>query len=169
MTTFLILRVLHILLAAIWVGAVFAVTFFFLPSIQAAKAAGGQVMSGVQKRGFVMVMPSLAGLVTLSGFYLYYKFTSGFDPVVSGSMAGRVFGAGGVAGLLAAVIGSGVGRKAKKAVAAMQKAGPMPEGPEKTALMQQALALQRSMGTSNMITFVLMVIALICMSIGHYV
>ena len=41
--------------------------------------------------------------------------------------------------------------------------------PEKTALMQQALALQRSMGTSNMITFVLMVIALICMSIGHYV
>ncbi len=169
MTTFLIVRVLHILLAAVWIGAVFAATFFFLPAIQEAKAAGGQVMHGVQKRGMLMFIPSMAGLVTLSGLYLYYHFTSGFDPVISGSMAGRVFGIGGIAGILAAIIGSGVGRKARKVVALMQQAGPMPDGPGKATLMQQAAALQQSMATSSKITLVLMAIALICMSVGHYV
>lgn len=169
MTTFLIFRVLHILLAAIWVGGTFVATFFFVPAIQDAKAAGGQVMSAVAKRGYIMFVPSMAGLVTLSGLYLYYKFTAGFDPGISGSMAGRVFGTGGIAGILAAIIGSGVGRKVKKVVAIMQQAAPMPEGPQKTTLLQQAAALQRSMGTSNRITLVLMLIALITMSIGHYV
>lgn len=169
MTTFLIIRVLHVLLAAVWVGAVFAATFFFLPAIQDAKAAGGQVMIGVQKRGMTMFIPAIAGLVTLTGMYLYYRFTGGFDPVISGSMAGRVFGTGGIAGILAAIIGSGVGRKGKKAVAIMQQAGPMPDGPGKAALMQQAAALQRKMATSSKITLVLMAIALVCMSVGHYV
>lgn len=169
MTTFLILRILHILLAAIWIGGTFVTTVFFVPAIQDAKAAGGQVMSAVIKRGYVMFVPSLAGLVTLSGMYLYYKFTAGFDPVISGSMAGRVLGTGGIAGILAAIVGSGVGRKVRKVAALMQQASPMPEGPEKTTLLQQAAALQRSMGTSNVITLVLMVIALITMSLGHYV
>ncbi|MCE9619157.1 MAG: hypothetical protein K8R92_04540 [Planctomycetes bacterium] len=169
MTMFLVLRVLHILLAAVWVGATVSTTFFFVPAIKEAQAAGGQVMGNVMKRGYSMVMTSIAGLVMLTGLYLYHHYTQGFDPIISGSMGGRVFGTGGLAGILATVIASGIGRKARKAVALMQQAGPMPAGAEKSALMQQAAALQGSMATANKITLVLMVIAVVTMSVGHYV
>ncbi len=169
MTTFLIVRVVHILLAALWIGGAFLTTYFLVPAIQDAKGSGGDVMTALAKRGFMVYMPSLAGIVTLTGLYLYWHFTGGFDPVISGSLPGRVFGTGALAGILAAVFGSSVGRKAKKMMAIMQQAGPMPDGPQKAALFQQAAALQKSMAATGRITIVLMIIALVTMSVGHYV
>lgn len=169
MTLFLVLRVLHVLLAAVWVGATVATSFFFVPAIAEAKAAGGQVMSGVMKRGYSTIFSSIAGIVMLTGLYLYARVTQNFDPIVSGLMPARVFGVGGIAGIIATILASMVGAKAKRAVALVQKAGPMPDGTEKTALMQQAGALQQTMGTLSTITLVLMLIAVVTMSIGHYV
>lgn len=169
MSLFLVLRVLHILLAAVWVGATVATTFFFVPAIKEARAAGGQVMSGVMKRGYSTVISSIAGLVMLTGLYLYAHYTQNFDPIISGSMGGRVFGTGGLAGIIATILGSMVGAKARRAVALMEKAGSLPEGTEKASLMQQVSALQQTMGTFSQITLVLMLIAIVTMSIGHYV
>jgi hypothetical protein len=84
-------------------------------------------------------------------------------------MQGRVFGTGALSGILAAVLGSSVGRKAKKVMAIMQQAGSMPDGAQKAALFQQAGALQKSMAATGRITIVLMIIALVTMSVGHYV
>ena len=169
MSHFVALRVIHILLAAVWVGATVATTFYFVPAIKEARGAGGQVMAGVMKRGYSTMLSAIAGLVMLTGLYLYYHYTQGFDPVISGSMGGRVFGTGGIAGIIATVLGSMVGAKARKVTALMQQAGPMPEGPEKGALLGQAAVHQQKMATFSMITIVMMVIAIVTMSIGHYV
>lgn len=170
MSTFLTLRVLHILLATFLVGASVATTLFFAPAIKDARGAGGVVMAGIAKRGFMIFMSSVSGLTTLTGIYLYYHFTSGFDPVISGSMPGRVFGTGGLAGILVTIIGGAViGRNAKKVVALMEKAGPLPDGPEKNLLLQQAAQCQRTMATYGKVSLVLMVIAVVCMSVGHYI
>ena len=169
MTAFLILRVVHILLASIWVGATVSTTFYFIPAIKEAKAAGGEVMAGVMKRGYSTAMSSIAGIVMLTGLYLYAKVTQNFDPIVSGAMPARVFGVGAIAGIIATVLASMAGAKAKRAVALMQKAGPMADGAEKSAIMQQVSALQQTMGTFSRITLVLMLIAIVTMSIGHYV
>jgi uncharacterized membrane protein len=170
MTTFLILRVLHILLAASWFGSVVVMTFFVVPAIRDAKAGGGAVMAAVQKRGFPMVMQAVAGLTVLTGIYLYWHFTSGFDPVVSASLAGRVFGAGGLAGILAIVIGASVvGRTMMKIADAMSKASGMPVGPERTAVVESVAPLQARADFFSKIVLLLMVIAIVTMSIGHYV
>lgn len=169
MNTFLVLRVLHIVLAAVWFGATVATAFYFVPAIKDAQAAGGQVMAGVMKRGYSIMISSVSGLVMLTGLYLYHHFTQGFDPVISASMPGRVFGTGAIAGILATVIGSMVGGKARRAMSMMEKAGPMSAGTEKSALLQQVASLQQSMATMNKITLVLMLIAIVTMSIGHYV
>jgi len=169
MSAFLTLRVLHILLAAILVGATTATTLFIVPAMKDARAAGGQVMAAVGRRGYMAFMSSVSGLTTLTGIYLYWHFTSGFDPVISGSMSGRVFGTGGLAGILVTIIGGAVvGRNAKKVAAIMEKAGPMADGAEKSALLQEAAKCQQTMATYGKISLALMVIALVCMSVGHY-
>ena len=119
MNLFLTIRVLHILLAATWFGAAVAMIFFVVPAIKEAKGAGGAVMAGVARRKYHVVMQAVAGLTVLTGFYLYYRFTNHFDPEMSASMGGRVFGTGGVAGILALVIGASVvgrtmGRSARR-------------------------------------------------------
>ena len=169
MKLFLIFRVLHILMAALWVGGTFVMSMFVAPAIQDATSAGGRILTGVAKRGYVMFVPAIAGLVTLTGFYLYYHYTNGFEPGISGSMAGRVFGTGALAGIIAAFTGSSVGRKTQTIAALLEQADAKPEGAEKGALMAQAAIAQGSLARSNRITLVLMVVAVATMSLGHYV
>ena len=170
MKLFLAMRVLHIVLAAVWFGGAVVMTFFVVPAIKEAKAGGGAVMAAVQRRNFPMVMQAIAGVTVLSGIYLYWRFTGGFDPVVSASMAGRVFGTGGLAGILSIVIGASVvGRTMMKIGDIMAKAAAMPDGPEKAALMQSVAPLQARAELFGKIVIVLMLIAIVTMSIGHYV
>ena len=103
---FLTMRAAHVLLAAIWFGAVTANVFFVIPAIQEAKSAGGQVMGILTRRGYITFLQAVSGIVTLTGFYLYYHLTQGFNPIVSGSMPARVFGAGGVAAVAAGLSAS---------------------------------------------------------------
>jgi hypothetical protein len=167
---FLIIRVLHILLAALWFGSAVAMIFFVVPAIKEAKAAGGAVMAGVQRRKYHVIMQAVAGTTVLSGFYLYYRFTGGFDPTLSASMGGRVFGTGGIAGTLALVIGASiVGRTMGKIGDTMAKAAALPDGAEKAALMASVGPMQARAEMYGKLVIVLMVIAIVAMSIGHYV
>ena len=170
MTMFLTIRVIHILLAAIWFGAAVAMMFFVIPAIKDAKAAGGVVMAGVARRKYPVIMQAIAGMTILTGFYLYYRFTQAFDPEISGSMGGRVFGTGGIAGILALVIGASiVGRSMKKIGDIMAQAGPMADGPEKAKLLASVGPLQSRAELFGNIVLLLMVVAIVAMSIGHYV
>lgn len=169
MTLFLISRALHVLLAAIWFGALVVNIFFFVPAVQESKAAGGQVMGALMRRGYSTFLTAISGAVVLTGLYLFH-LTQGIDPIVMGSMSGRVFGVGALAGLIAAIIGPVlVGRPIKRVTAIMAKAGPMADGADKSALLQQAGALQASSILWSKITLALITVALITMSISRYV
>lgn len=170
MSLFLTIRVLHILLAATWFGAAVAMMFFVIPAIKDAKAAGGAVMAGVQARKYPMIMQAIAGLTILTGFYLYYRFTQGFDPEISRSMGGRVFGTGGIAGILSLVIGASlVGRTMAKIGDTMAKVSTMADGPEKARLLASVGSLQARAEMFGKLVLLLMVVAIVAMSIGHYV
>lgn len=168
---FVFTRTLHIVLAAIWFGAVFVNVFFLTPSVLEAKAAGGQVMGGLMRRGYVVFQTAISGVVALTGFYMYWKYTTlGFDPAASGAMLARVIGVGVITGFVAAVVGPMfVGRSMKRVAAIMAQVGPMADGAAKSALLQESAALQAKGILWSKIVLVLMTISLITMSIGHYV
>jgi hypothetical protein len=170
MTPFLAIRVLHILLAATWFGAAVAMLLFVVPAVKEAKGAGGAVMAGLDRRKYHVFMQVVAGLTVLTGFDLYRRFTQGFDHEISASMAGRVFGTGGIAGILALVIGASVvGRTMKKIADTMIKAAALPDGPEKAALVASVGPMQARAGMFGKLVLLLMVVAIVAMSIGHYV
>lgn len=167
---FLLLRAVHVLFAAVWLGMTAFVGIFLMPSMQEAGPGAGPVMAGIMRRKFPVVMASLGGTVVLTGIYLYWRFTGGFDPALSSSRSAMVFGTGGTAGLLAFIIGgSMVARNAKKMAELSAKLPSMPEGPERAAVASQVEAARARVKKFTPIVLVLQMIALAAMAIGHYV
>ena len=167
---FLAIRAVHVLLAAMWVGAVGLMVLFVMPAVKEAGPAAGPFMSTIARRGLNGFMAALGGTTVLTGIYLYWRFTGHFDPALSASRAAMVFGTGGIAGILSVILGGAVvGRSLARMGELGGKAMALPEGPERAALMAQSTAARdRGLGGAR-IVLVLQIIALICMAIGHYV
>jgi hypothetical protein len=166
---FLTLRVVHVLLAAIWVGATVFTSMLLMPVVEAAGPVGGQVMMNLEKKGMTAFFASIGGTAVLTGFYLYWHFTGGFDPEISRSHAGMAFGIGGVAGLVALIIGGAVmGRASKRMLAVMGQMASASEA-QKGALLQEANTLRGKMKSFGRIVLLLQVVALVLMALGHYI
>lgn len=167
---FLFLRALHVLLAALWVGATAFILVLLMPTVAETGAAGGQVMVGINRRGLAPLMASVSGLTVLTGLYLMWRFTAGFDSTISATNAGRAFGIGGAAGILATILGASVvGRGVKKMAAVMSEALKLPDGPERASLMQTAASLRGRLKSTIALVLLLQVIALVLMAVGHYI
>lgn len=166
---FLILRILHVLLAAVWIGSTVFMTVLVMPAIEASGPAGGQVMMGLNRKGLTAFFAALGGTTAVTGIYLFWRFTGGFDPEISRSHAGMAFGIGGLAGIIAVIIGgSVVGRSANKVMALMEQAMKLPET-QRGPLMQEAGVLKERMKSAGSIVLVMQIIALTLMAVGHYI
>jgi hypothetical protein len=165
---YITLRVLHILLAALWVGALFVMSVFVFPAIGEAGASGDSFLLSLTRRKIHVFMASTAGLTVLSGLWLYWLFTAGFARAAVSSPQGLAFGIGGLCGLLAAVIGgSVVGRGVSQVVAHIEQNAALPDG-ERGAHMQSLRVLRKRIGIAGRIVLLLVIAALILMSLGHY-
>jgi hypothetical protein len=167
---FLVVRVVHVLLAALWLGSVGLMVLFVMPAHKATGVAAAPMMAAIARRGLNGFMGAVGGITVLTGVYLYWRFTGGFAPELSATRAAMVFGTGGIAGILAVIIGGAVvGRNAARMGELGGKAMALPEGPERAGLMAQSAAARDRAMTGGRIMLVLQMIALGCMAIGHYV
>jgi hypothetical protein len=166
---FLFLRVLHVLLAAAWLGSVAFVVLFLFPVIRESGSSNTPAMRLMARR-IPVAMGAIGGIVVLTGFWLYWRFTGGFDPALAGSMGARVYGTGGLAGLIALIIGGAVvSRAGKKMSALAERAASLSEGSDRSRLTAEINATRDRAWTFAKIVLVLQIIALGCMAIGHYV
>ena len=166
---FLSIRILHVLLAAVWIGSTIFIQTMLMPAIRQSGPSGGQMMVRLTRRGLPAYMASIGGVTVLSGFYLFWRFTDGFSPEISGSPSGMVYGTGAIAGILALIIGGAVvGSSAKKATALVERMEAAPER-ERQAMTAEIQTLSTRMATFGAVVIVLQAIALATMAIGHYV
>jgi hypothetical protein len=167
---FLSVRVVHVLLGAIWFGAIVVMVLFVAPAVQQSGPAGGQVMGNLVRRGFTTFMPSIAGLTIVSGLWLYWRFTGGFTPSIVHSHAGLSFALGGASGLVALIIGgSRVSRGMKAIVGLAGQAAALPEGAERAAVMQQMTALRERTAKASQVVLALVTVAMLLMTLAHYI
>jgi hypothetical protein len=153
---YLLARVVHVLLAAMWLGLVAFIALFLLPSLKDSGAGGGAVMTALVRRRLTAITATLGGVTVVTGLWLYWRFTGGFDPALAGSMPARVFGTGAIAGMLALILdGALVGKNLKRLSGA-------------SAPMDVAAARGRAARYAK-IVLVLQAIALATMAVAHYV
>src|SRR5262245_31570218 len=85
---YLLVRVLHVLLAAIWVGVAAFVAYFLFPVIEETGPSNGPAMRLLARR-LPVATGAIGGITVLPGFWLYWRFPGGFDPALAGSMGRR--------------------------------------------------------------------------------
>jgi len=167
---FLAVRVLHVVFGAAWLGTAVAGSFFFLPSVADAGPDGGKVVVALARRKFLVYIASVSGMAVLSGFWLYWRLTNGFDPGMSASNSAKVFGAGGLLGLVAAILAvSGVSRNVKKVLRIMGQVAGTPDEKARAALLQQAAKHRQTAAIIGRIVALLLVLTAMLMAVGHYV
>jgi hypothetical protein len=167
---YLLMRVTHILLGSVWVGTVVFTAFFLMPAVAEAGPDGAKVMAGIMRRKFLNALPIIAGVNVLSGLWLYWKYTGGFDPTLSGTPGAMVFGTGGIIAIVALHIGLlGMRRNVIKAGELIAKAGTLPDGAEKAALMTEVMTRRKRAMRSGPIVAVLLLVTTVLMALGHRV
>ena len=165
----LLLRLIHIVGGVLWVGAAALMTAFVAPAVRSAGAQGGRVMQElVQRRRLPVYMNAVAGLTMLSGLAMYGLLAAKTDGAWAGTLPGMAFGFGGVAAVLAAVIGGAVVGPAGRKLAALGERVQATGGPPSAEQAAQMQALQARMGRTMRVVVLLLLVAVAAMAIARY-
>lgn len=101
----IVLRLLHVVIGALWIGFAVFTAFLLAPALQDTGLGGAGVMAALQRRGIHQVVSAFAGITVLTGIWLFWRVSGGFSPVFMGSHMGIALSVGG----LAAIVGYAVG------------------------------------------------------------
>jgi uncharacterized membrane protein len=129
-TVTLLLRLVHILAGVFWVGAIFLIAGFLLPTARATGREGGRFMQHLMlQRRLPVFLGVAAALTVLSGFTMYGRLLAATDGAWGGTPPGMAYGAGGLAAVLGGLVGALVSGRAARRMAAIgqtaaQKGGP---------------------------------------------
>ena len=163
------LRLLHVLGGVLWVGMMFFATFFMMPAIVEAGPDGAKVMAGVMRRRLPQIMPVIALVTILSGAWLYYRDSAGFQPAFLHSRMGMALGTGGILAIVAFFIGVAVIRpNMMRAVALTQEAMQAPAAERESKMAQAAAARARGHTAEHVVAF-LLILAVAAMAVGRYI
>ena len=165
----LLARLLHIGLGVFWAGsAVFSAIFLF-PSIAEAGPDGAKVGAALMRRRFMQVMPPIAALTILSGVYLYWRDSGGFQPVFMHSGMGVTLGLGAAAAIAAFVVGISVMRPAMTRAAALAQSAAQAAPGERQAQLATAQALRQRGARAGQVVAVLVALTVAAMALARYV
>lgn len=163
-----VLRLIHIICGAFWVGGALSVSFFILPAQRAIGQPGmlfvRQLMMGQKFRSFMI---GAAVLTILSGLTMYIRYAMAGGGWAQSTNA-MTLGVGAVAAIVAAGIGTGytgkVGKKMLELGEAIQASGGPPTDTQKAEMN----ALQGKMQSAFRIIAILLLIAVAAMASARY-
>ena len=165
----ILMRLLHIVLGVFWAGTLIFQALFLIPAIRDAGPEGAKVAAGLMRRHFFTVLPPVAVLTILSGFWLYWHASLGFQPAYMRSSTGMTYGLGAMAAILAFVLGVTVMRPSMlRAAALAQAAGAAPPHERETKLAQAQVLRARAAQAAG-IAALLLALATGAMAVGRYV
>lgn len=164
------LRTIHVVGGVLWVGSIFFFAMFILPSVKAIGPAAGPMMGQLTNaRKLPIWLVSLGTFTVVSGVWLYYIDSNGFDPVWMGSGPGRVFGLGGAFAILSYLMGITLNMPLAKKVGAMTAQFAAAGGPPSAADAAKLQAMQMRLGKLVIAGFTLLFLATLCMAVARYV
>ena len=164
----LIMRVLHIVLGVFWAGTLIFTAFFLLPAIREAGPDGAKVIAGLMRRRFLTIMPIVALVTILTGFWLYWKVSLGFQPTYMGSGWGMAIGTAGVTAVVAFGLGLAIVRPSMLRAMALSQAAAAAPPAERDAKLAQAQGLRVRAGKAGVAVAILLVITTALMAVARF-
>jgi hypothetical protein len=165
----LILRLVHIVGGIFWVGAAMMMTFFLFPAMMGAGPAAGPVQAGLQKRGFMTVLPIVALLTMVSGLAMIWRLSGGDIGVYARSSAGSAFTTAGGLAILGFVVGMVVARpNAMRAGGIMREMATTADAATREQLAALLPAVQRRSVVGSTVSTLLLMAAAAGMALARY-
>jgi len=167
-TAIIILRLLHIVIGAAWLGAVVLMTFFLTPTIRAMGPIGGQFVGALMQRTHLPVWLLGAGAITiLSGLGLYWMFYAGIAWDALGPHV--AYGVGGILALFAFALGFLFSRPAGARFAALSKTIASQGAPPSPAQIAERDALSGRLATFALVNTFLLIGAAALVAVARYI
>lgn len=168
MTLLLLMRFLHIVLGVFWAGTMVFTALFLLPSIRDAGPDGAKVGLALAKRRFMEIMPIVALVTILSGLWLYWRVSGGFQPAFMHSATGTTLGLGAASAIVAFVIGVTVVRPSMIRAAALGQSVAQAAPADRDALLAQAQALRLRAGAAGRLVALFLALTVTAMALARY-
>lgn len=167
---FTVVRALHVLAAALWVGAAVLNALFLVPAVLAAGPAGGQVMRlMIQVRRLPVYMNTVMLVTLLTGLYVMDRVSGHFHPSWLASGPGIALTTGALLAFVTAGIGFFVTVPTVKKIGALGAAMAAAGGPPDPARAAEMGRLQRRMLRMAQVGSLLIVLATILMAVARFV
>ena len=161
-------RVIHIGLGTFWAGAMIFNAAFLVPSMRDAGPDGAKVAAGLMRRNFMTVVPAVAVLTLLSGFYLLWKVSAGLAPGYMGTPIGIAFSSGMLASLVAFAIGITMVRPSMLKAAAIGQTLGTASPADRDRIGAEIQALRARAASAGQAVAWLLGIAVITMAVARY-
>ena len=163
------LRLIHVVGGMFWVGAGLMNFLFLAPAMMAAgPAAAGPMMQSMRRRRLFVVLPTVAVLTILSGLRLMMIQSSNFDAAYFRTAIGSMFALGGVAAILAFLIGLAFAMPAQRRMAALGPQIGTADEATRPTLQAEMDRLQKRLRVIGPLVTLLLVVAAVAMAIARY-
>jgi uncharacterized membrane protein len=164
----IVLRVVHVVCAVFWAGAILFVVHFLEPAVREAGPDGAKVMQALRKKHYLEVMPAVAILTLFSGYALFLRDFGRLFPGAGASGVELAYGLGGFAALVAFVIGVTTLRPSALRMGTLGVEMAQAPDERKAALQEEIGRLRARMRKSGRWMAILLSLAILTMAVGRY-
>jgi hypothetical protein len=166
---FLTMRLLHILLGVFWAGTIIFNAIFLGPALRDAGPDGAKVFGGLVRRKLLNILPIVAAINLLSGLYLLWKVSSGFQPGYFHTAMGMAFSFGALMAITGFGLGVSIMRPAALGAMALGQAAAQAPPAERDLKLAQAQVLRLRAASATRVIATLLALAVAAMAVGRYV
>lgn len=163
----LVLRVIHILGGIFWVGSGLFTALFLIPVLAKAGPSAAHIMTGLQKRRLMLVLPIVALLTMASGARLMAITSNGFSRYYFRLPSGNMYALSAIFAIIAFLLSVIVSRPASARIMELSHMAASGET-DRQRLNAEIQRLQRRTAFSSTIAVVLLVLSAAGMAIARY-
>jgi hypothetical protein len=164
-----VLRFLHIFSGVFWMGSLFTMTAFVMPTAMASGPEGQRFMRRLAlQHGLTRAMLGSGGMTLLAGIWLMWIDSAGMQPAWFGGPMGVMISIGALAAIGAMVVGirsAMLVSKLDRLLSGIEAAG----GPPSAGQIAEAQALGARLKGSSRAGAIQGAIAVLCMAVARYV
>lgn len=164
----LVLRFSHVFFGALWVGMMAFQAFFLMPALGDVGPDAGKFMAALMKRRLPIILPIVALITLISGFWLFQRLSGGAAAGLMRTPMGMAFGTGGVAALLAFLIGIVVMRPAMMRSTALAQSLASAPPDQRATIAGEIQRLRARAGATTWVVMVLLFYTLGAMAVARY-
>ena len=163
----LVLRLIHVIGGIFWVGSGLFTSFFLFPVLTQSGPAAAAIMTGLQRRKMMVILPINAIVTMLAGIRLMQITSGGLSRAYFASPMGKTYAVAGMAAILSFLMGIIIARPGTLRLTRLTQMAASGEQ-DREKLAAEMRAVQQRIKIASLIAMVLLLLSAAGMAVARY-